>query len=184
MKHPTSRQMFSYWAEIRGDAPAPDRSCFDPGAIRGIVADTFVLTADPERGFPVRTLGSRVGALLVRSAADESFVTIARGPELGDILAIVTEENLPVCAGLSGSSRDGAPVRLELLLLPFANRLHSPPCIGGSLAAFGDVPGYAAADLQVTSWRVIPVDGGPARAIRKLTVASGLTVYEGIRRTG
>ena len=34
MKHPSSREFFAYWDEKRCGARAPDRSEFEPGAVR------------------------------------------------------------------------------------------------------------------------------------------------------
>jgi len=46
MKHDSTRTVFDYWTERRGDRPAPERSEIDPGAIRHALGDTFMLAAD------------------------------------------------------------------------------------------------------------------------------------------
>jgi len=43
MKHPSTREFFAYWDDRRGDARAPDRSEIEPGAVRELLADIFVL---------------------------------------------------------------------------------------------------------------------------------------------
>ena len=59
MKHPSSREFFAYWDEKRGVARAPDRSEIEPGPMRDLLGDIFVLSYDttpairfasPERG--------------------------------------------------------------------------------------------------------------------------------------
>ena len=48
MKHPSSREFFAYWDAKRGDARAPDRSEIEPGAVRELLGDIFVLSYDNE----------------------------------------------------------------------------------------------------------------------------------------
>ena len=183
MKHPTSREFFAYWDAKRGDARAPERNQLDPSEIRHLVADSFALDCD--RGFPFRSAGTRVKALLGINSTGQPFSSLfARGDlaELQEILTLVSEESRPVVVGISATSAAGGVARLELLLLPFAARAHAPRSIGGSLAAFGDVPGHSVSDLGITSWRFLPTETTAAsRTLRKLKMAHGLTVYEGIR---
>ena len=49
MKHSTSRMLFSYWDALRGERAAPERSEIEPGEIRHILADTFILEIGPDR---------------------------------------------------------------------------------------------------------------------------------------
>ena len=49
MKHPSSREFFAYWDSKRGDARAPDRSEIEPGAVRELLGDIFVLSYDSDR---------------------------------------------------------------------------------------------------------------------------------------
>ena len=51
MKLAASGELFAYWNALRGARSAPERNDVDPGAIRGILADTFVLEFDEERDF-------------------------------------------------------------------------------------------------------------------------------------
>ncbi len=54
MKHPTSRMLFSYWDSLRGDRAAPERGEIEPGAIRHILAETFILDlSEPAAAVPV-----------------------------------------------------------------------------------------------------------------------------------
>src|SRR4051794_37663355 len=42
MKHAASRMLYAYWDGARGERAAPERSEIEPGAIRHILADTFI----------------------------------------------------------------------------------------------------------------------------------------------
>jgi len=184
MKHPSCREFFAYWDGKRGDARAPDRSDIEPFAVRELLGDTFVLSCDASTGYPFRVAGTRVCALFGRDVKDESFAALFRTEsrrEIEDVLAIVAEEMLPTIAGVTATLQNGAPAHLELLLLPFNPRAHMPVSLTGLLAPFEDGGGLLG-EMEMTSWRhlhqapkIVP------RTLRKLAIARGLMVYEGLR---
>lgn len=184
MKHPSSRQFFAYWDAKRGDARAPDRSEIEPGAVRELLGDIFVLSYDNVAGYPFRVAGTRVCALLGRDLKDTSFSALFAPDsrrEIEDVINYVAEEMLPAIAGITATSDDGSPAHLELLLLPFNNRAHSPVSLTGVLAPFENDLGTIS-DFKLTSWRYLhrPQKLVP-RALRKLAIARGFMVYEGLR---
>ncbi|MDE2377551.1 PAS domain-containing protein [Bradyrhizobium sp.] len=182
MKHPSSREFFAYWDDKRGSARAPDRSTIDPAAVRGLLGDIFVVATEP--GLPFRVAGTRVCAIAGRDLKDISFTSLfapQSRAEIEEIIAIVADETLGAIAGLTAAREDGTKAHLELLLLPFAARPHTPLSVTGVLAPF-DTECGALGDFALTSWRYLhqPEKLLP-RAIRKLQVARGLMVYEGLR---
>jgi hypothetical protein len=185
MKHPSSRAFFAYWDDKRGAARAPDRSEIEPGAVRGLLGDIFVLSYDGAAGYPFRVAGTRVCALLGCDLKDRSFSALfapeARR-EIEDIIAVVAEEMLAAVAGITATSQDGSSRHLELLLLPFSARAHTPLSLTGLLAPFGN-DHRVLRDFRLTSWRYIghPPQRFVPRALRKLAVARGFMVYEGLR---
>ena len=184
MKHPSSREFFAYWDAKRGDARAPDRSEIEPGAVRELLGDIFVLSYDSDAGYPFRVAGTRVCALLGRDLKDHSFSGLFAEDgrrEIEDIITCVAEETLAAIAGITATSEDGRPAHLELLLLPFNNRAHAPLSLTGSLAPFESDLGPLR-DFRLTSWRYLhrPEKLVP-RALRKLAIARGFMVYEGLR---
>ncbi len=184
MKHPSSREFFAYWDEKRGEARAPDRSEIEPGAVRELLGDIFVLSYDGAAGHPFRVAGTRVCALLGRDLKDRSFSALfapdARR-EIEDIIAVVAEEMLAAVAGITATSEDGSPAHLELLLLPFGARAHTPLSLTGLLAPF-ESGHRVLRDFKLTSWRYLahPPQKLVPRALRKLKIARGLMVYEGL----
>jgi hypothetical protein len=185
MKHPSSREFFAYWDQKRAGARAPDRSEIEPAAVRGLLGDIFVLSYDTAAGHPFRVAGTRVSALLGRDLKDQSFSALF-GPEarreIDDIIAVVAEEMLAAVAGITATSQDGAAAHLELLLLPFNARAHAPLSLTGLLAPFENEHSLLK-DFKLTSWRYLghqPEKFVP-RALRKLAVARGFMVYEGLR---
>jgi hypothetical protein len=184
MKHPSSRGFFSYWDARRGDARAPDRSEIEPSAVRELLGDIFVLSYDSDAGFPFRVAGTRVCALLGRDLKDNGFSALFAADgrrEIEDIVTVVAEEMLAAVAGITATSQDGALAHLELLLLPFNTRAHEPISLTGVLAPFEADAGLLR-DFRLTSYcylhrpeKLVP------RALRKLAIARGFMVYEGLR---
>ena len=110
MKHPSSREFFAYWDAKRGDARAPDRSEIEPGAVRELLGDIFVLSYDNDAGYPFRVAGTRVCALLGRDLKDTSFSALFTADsrrEIEDIVTYVAEEMLAAIAGITATSEDG-----------------------------------------------------------------------------
>jgi hypothetical protein len=184
MKHPSTREFFAYWDEKRGGARAPERSEIEPAAVRELLGDIFVLSYDATSGYPFRVAGTRVCALLGRDLKDRSFSALFDGDsrrEIEEIIAVVAEEMLAAVAGITATSQDGSPAHLELLLLPFNARAHAPLSLTGSLAPFENEH-RVLRDFKLTSWRYLghqPQKLVP-RALRKLAVARGFMVYEGL----
>src|SRR5918997_383905 len=73
MKHPTSRMLFSYWDALRGDRAAPERGDVEPGDIRHILADTFILEIGEDRRATFRLGGTRVCALFARELKGQAL---------------------------------------------------------------------------------------------------------------
>jgi len=184
MKHPSTREFFAYWDEKRGSARAPDRSEIEPAAVRELLGDIFVLSYDAASGYPFRVAGTRVCALLGCDLKDRSFSALFTPDgrrEIEDIITVVSEEMLAAVAGITATSEDGSTAHLELLLLPFNARAHAPLSLTGLLAPFESEHSLLR-DFELTSYRYVghqPEKLVP-RALRKLQVARGFMVYEGL----
>jgi len=184
MKHPSTQAFFAYWDQKRGESKAPDRSYIEPEAMRDLLPDIFVLACDASANYPFRVAGTRLCALLGHDLKNCSFPGLFDSDgrrEIEDIITAVTEELLPAVAGITASSAEDL-VHLELLLLPFSHRAHAPLSLTGLLAPF-EAGHSALRDFKLTSWRYIhpPTERLVPRALRKLKVARGLMVYEGLR---
>ena len=184
MKHPSNQEFFAYWDEKRGDARAPDRSDFQPDAVRELLGDIFVLACDEANRYPFRVAGTRLSALLGRDLKGQSFPELFEAGDrrdMEDIVTAVTEDLLAVVAGITATSAEGL-THLELLLLPFNHRAHVPLSLTGLLAPFES--GHSSLrDFKLTSWRYLhlPTERILPRTLRKLKLARGLMVDEGLR---
>jgi hypothetical protein len=121
MKHAASQELYAYWEERRGKRSAPERGDIEPGAIRQVLSDAFILALDGGAGHPFRLAGTRVCALFDRELKGEAFISLwaaASQPIMSDLLAILNDERVGTVAGVAAQSADGEPIDLELLLLP------------------------------------------------------------------
>jgi hypothetical protein len=125
MKHAASRELFAYWDEKRGTRAAPERTEIEPGAIRGVLSDAFILALDRSAGHPVRLAGTRLCALFDREIKGEPFLnlwTAGSRPITGSLLSILADECTGTVAAVSAENSQGEPIDLELLLLPLGAR--------------------------------------------------------------
>jgi hypothetical protein len=126
MKHAASRELYAYWEERRGQRPAPERAEIEPGALRQVLSDTFILALDDKTRHPFRLAGTRVCALFGRELKGEAFIELwaaASRPLMTGLLAILSDECVGTVAGVTARNDKGEALDLELLLLPLsANR--------------------------------------------------------------
>jgi hypothetical protein len=188
MRHAANRELFSYWNELRGDRATPERNDVDPSAIRGVLADTFILEVDPDRRFPVRLSGTRFNAFFEGEQKGRCFASLwPRQPwtEVRRILAIVLDGGEAVVVGINANTLVSDPLDLELLLLPLRHHGKTHARILGCLSP-GRIPIWLGllpiTDMQVTSFRIIDgIRTAPASAgARSIANRYGhLVVYNG-----
>jgi len=123
MRHAASQELYAYWQGRRGNRPAPERAEIEPGPIRQVLSDVFILALDRSAAHPFRLAGTRVCALFGRELKGEPFLELWDGtsrPIVADLLAIADDEQVGTIAGITGHAANGDSVELELLLLPLA----------------------------------------------------------------
>ncbi|MBV8440590.1 MAG: PAS domain-containing protein, partial [Hyphomicrobiales bacterium] len=131
-------ELYAYWNGLRGARAAPERNDIDPGAIRGVLPDTFVLDFDERGGFPFRIAGSRANALFLRELRGVSFLELWRDadrPDLSAILHCVAGEVRPVLIGAKGGPLGLGSVDIEVILLPLRHHGLVRARVLGALAA-------------------------------------------------
>ena len=96
MKHPSSREFYAYWDAKRGDARAPDRSEIEPGAVRELLGDIFVLAYDSAAGYPFASPEPGLRPARLRPEGSQFFRLFSADGrrEIEDIIAVVSEEML------------------------------------------------------------------------------------------
>lgn len=179
MKHPASRAFHARWqaTERQAEKPAEARR----GIASQLVRHRFAV-ADADGAFVLHDLGPAVLTLLGEAASGRPFPALF-APEsrsaIANLLAIVADEALPAVAGIA-ARRGRRMVALELTLLPPIGHMAPAPGLGGLLVSL--TPGRPAllGDLAVTSWRHLHPPPAP-RILRKVSVAAGVVLYEGVR---
>jgi hypothetical protein len=155
MKHSSSRELFDYWNQRRGRRAVPDRGDIEPGPIRRILADTFILSFDEQAGHPFRIAGTRVCALFGHELKNDRFMDLWSAESrslVHDLLTVVAKESVGVIASAAGTPVNGssqeAIQELELLALPLSYHGRTDARILGTLAPNGVPQWLGAASLQ------------------------------------
>ena len=193
MKHPATRELFAYWDRRRGERSAPDRSDIEPGDIRGILGDTFLLSFDHDAGHPFRLAGTRICALFGRELKGDDFLSLWDDASLlaiDELLAIIAEETVGIVASAVGRNDDGDSADIEMMLLPLGQR-RRPARLLGSLTATQPAPYWLGArplrDLVLGQFRhvgpAVQTSAAPyfAAAPAGGREAHGFVVYDGGR---
>jgi hypothetical protein len=137
MKHASTCELFDYWNERRGERIAPERGDIEPGAIRRVLGDTFILAGDIHGVQSFRLAGTRACALFCRELKGEAFVDLwakAEQDSVRDLVASVADDSAGIVTGVTGSTADGKTIDLELLLLPLVHRDRSHARLLGVVA--------------------------------------------------
>jgi len=170
MKHTTSRMLFAYWDTRRGERAAPERRDMEPGGMRHVLADAFILSADPPQEPAFRLAGTRLCSLFCRDMKGEPFHGLwptARHEEADRLVRSVLTETVGLVAGLVGCNENGSELPLELLLLPLRHRGRTDARLIGSLSP-ASIPSWAGLvplrTMETRSLRVIEprTQPGPA----------------------
>jgi hypothetical protein len=118
-------ELYAYWNRLRGARRAPERNDVDPGAIRGVLADTFVLDFDQKRGFPFRIVGSRANAIFLKELRGLPFLELWREAdqaELDSVLHCIADEAQAFLIGAEARPSGLAAMDIEVILLPLRHQ--------------------------------------------------------------
>jgi hypothetical protein len=130
-------ELHAYWTQLRGRRSAPERNAIDPGAIRGVLADTFVLDFNSQLGFPFRIAGSRANALFLKELRGLSFLEVWRDADRGEldsVLHCVADEAQAFLIGAEARPPGRAAVEIEVILLPLRHHGLTHSRLLGALA--------------------------------------------------
>src|SRR5690606_12319982 len=131
------RALYAYWDRLRGGRAAPERSELDPGAIRTLLGDVFLLEFAGANRYLVRLAGTRICTLLGHEWKSRPFAVPFAAedrPELQALLDGVSNAAVPAVAGITAETQDGRHLDLEMLVLPLRHRGRTNARLLGSLA--------------------------------------------------
>ena len=151
-----SRELYAYWDALRAGRSAPERNDIEPGAIRGVLADTFVLDFDAESGFPFRIAGSRANALFGTELRGLSFLDLWREADRQTIKAVlqrVANDAEPTVLRAEARPPELDSLQIETILLPLRHHGSTHSRILGAIA------------VEAAPYWVGLVGAGPAQLI-------------------
>lgn len=121
MKHAVTRSLYDYWTRLRGRRTAPDRYEVEPGDIRHILGDTFILEAADRQNYTFRLAGTRLCAAYCRELKGRNLLDLwsAKDREaVACLLAAIVEDGAAAVIGITCQNERGQSVPVELMLLP------------------------------------------------------------------
>ncbi len=120
-----SRELYDYWRKLKGKRRAPDRNDVEPGAIRAILSDTFILDFDREQEFPFRISGTRANALFLRELRGSSFLHLWRAADRNAIATTLqrsADHARPYLLDVEARPPGLGRLAMEILLLPLRHQ--------------------------------------------------------------
>ena len=166
MKHAVSRELYSYWDELRKGRSSPERT------------DILSVGQLNEAALSIRLSGTRLNALFMREMKGCSILDLWLAEDRGAVERIfhtVLDDAAPLVAGLRGAPVDHQPVDLEMVLLPLRHQGRTHARILGSIAPV-EMPSWLGLvgieELTLTSLRLIDTaassDTAPWRAAQAI----------------
>jgi hypothetical protein len=166
VKLAATMELHAYWNQLRGRRSAPERNALDPGAIRGVLADTFVLDFDEKRQFPFRIAGSRANAFFLKELRGLSFLSLWRDAdreEVDSVLHCVADEAQAFLIGGEAGPPGLGAIGIEVVLLPLRHHGLTHSRILGGIAAH-TAPAWTgligAQSIALTSLRALNAPSG------------------------
>lgn len=177
MKLAASQQLFTYWDALRGARSTPERNDIEPGALRGVIADTFILEFRPAEGFPLRIAGGRTHALFGRELRGTPFTGLWDAASRGELTRVIesaADGAQPFLVGARGGAAGAAALDFETLILPLRHHGETHARVLGSMAPASGAAWFGLLPLRplaLTSLRALTRDpeiafavaGGPER---------------------
>ncbi|MTI42243.1 hypothetical protein JM93_01524 [Roseibium hamelinense] len=121
MKNGVTRTLYSYWDDLRGLRPSPNRSEIDPGQIRGLLGDTFILETNGVKDVRYRLAGTRLCSVHCRELKGRNFLRGWNDKDreaLESLITAVIEDAAVAVVGVNGHTERGQQLPMEMLLLP------------------------------------------------------------------
>ena len=160
MKQAATQSLFAYWETLRAGRAAPERNLIDPAAIRGCLADTFMLELDAGPAIVMNLTGTRLNALFGRDLKGADFLSLWAAGSRADISGLARSVMGQACvlvAGARGGPAAGEACDLELLLLPLRHHGKTHSRMLGLLAPLRAPAWFSLlplGELRLTSWRL------------------------------
>lgn len=121
MKNGVTQTLYTYWDDLRGPRPAPNRSEVEPGRIRSLLGDTFILETSSPQVARYRLAGTRLCSAHCRELKGRNFLrgwSTKDREALESLLVAITDDAAAAVIGINGHTEHGLILPMEMLLLP------------------------------------------------------------------
>lgn len=120
MKQPTTRMVYDYWNDLRGQRTAPTRFEIEPTQLAPVLSETFILEQTEDGAFPFRLAGTRICELVGRELRGEDFTALVAEDRrvLVKAMDAVTRSGAALVAEIDAASADGRVASFEAIVLP------------------------------------------------------------------
>jgi hypothetical protein len=121
MKHRVTKTLYDYWTGLRAGRTAPDRYEIEPGNIREILGDTFILEIQDRETAMFRLAGTRLCSAYCRELKGQNLYDFWTGRDreaVASMLAAVVEDGAAAVIGLAATNERGQDIATEMMFLP------------------------------------------------------------------
>ncbi len=121
MKSVSTRELYAYWQDLRGERPAPERRDIEPAAIKTLLSDVFILEHTTGADFKYRLAGSSLCAAYCRELKGRPFGLFWNKEDheaLETTLTAIREDAAAAVIGYRGVNDRHQSASFEMLLLP------------------------------------------------------------------
>jgi hypothetical protein len=168
LKLAPSLELYAYWNALRGARGAPERNDIEPGALRGVLADTFILEFSRPLGFPFRVVGGRTNAMFCRELRGAPFLGLWSSEDAREVARVIesaADGAQPFLIGARGAPEGVTALDFEVLVLPLrhhgATHARALGCCtpGASAPWFGLLPMRPLAIASLRALSAAPASG-------------------------
>lgn len=136
MRQQHTRDLFLYWNRLRGAEKAPHRNRIEPGDIRTILPNTFILQRLDDGTIEFRLAGTALCQQFGTELRGQAFQSLFHPRDRRMLLRLTDQaligEAITVLA-MDGYSAGGQSVSYELLLLPLAPEPNGARALGSAV---------------------------------------------------
>lgn len=163
MRSKTTMELFRYWNTIRGKRDLPCRDELEPGDIRALLPNLFILERD-RNGISFRLGGTHVCALFGLELRGRQFGMLwlnSQAAKTQRIAGQVMTHRVPVMLSAKGRTADAREVEVEMLLLPLASTEGASDRILGALSPLSRpywLHATSVEGLDVTGMKILDPD--------------------------
>jgi len=170
MKHKTISALFDYWNAKRAGRPAPMRSEINPGEIRSILPNVFILERESDTCFRFRLAGTGLCGIYGMEFRNHNLLSMWQEDcldTLRNALDEVTRNAAVSVVEYTASTNEHREATFEMILLPLAQDNGVITRIIGAAVPVDDLP-WIGSHLLARQWidrlQILNPDRMPKRA--------------------